>query len=302
MPTRLLWSSTSSSSAQYIYAVTVAKVVRQAFPEVEITVSESGGADQNIKRMQKGEAEIGNITSEAAAQSYNGIDQFKDQPYKDLRMLWYFQQSVFHFVVSEQSGVKSLRELDGKDFNPGLRGSSSEKTAEKVLTALGIKPKYYRGDNQDALQAIRDRRIVGYVKAGAPPDPTVLDLLVTTPIRILSFARNELDVVQQVAPTVAIVELPANTYRNLPAVQTFATGLGVGVDKKLSADVTYKIVKAMHTNPDEIARAYKPVQGADIPRLTMTLARTPLHEGAVRYYREIGVAVPEGIRPPDARR
>ncbi|MBI3965651.1 MAG: TAXI family TRAP transporter solute-binding subunit [Chloroflexi bacterium] len=300
-PARLIWGATGSTSAQYAYAVAVAKEIRQKYPEIELTVSESGGADENIKRMLNGEIQVGNITSEAAAQSYNALEQFKDKPYKDLRMLWYFQQSVFHFVVSEQSGVTTLQGLDGKDFNPGLRGSSSEKTAERVLAALNVKPKYHRGDNNDALMAIRDRRIVGYVKAGAPPDPTILDLQTTTPLRILNFSKEELDEVRRVAPTVAIASVPANVYRNVPAFSTFATGLGVGVDKKVSADVAYKIVKAMWEARESIATAYKPLKDVNIPELTQTLAKTPLHEGAARYYREIGVTFPAEAQPPEAR-
>lgn len=301
-PMRLFWSATGIASAQYAYSVAVSKEIHQAVPEVQITVMVSGGAIENAQRMRDGQAQLGNMTTEAASQALGGTEQFRDKPYPGLRMLWYFQQSVFHFVVSQASGVKSLYDLDGKEFNPGLRGSASEKVAEKVLETLGIRAKYYRGDNVDALAAIRDRRIVGYQKAGAPPDPTVLDLQVTLPIRILSFSKEDLAKIKNAIPNVALVSVPAETYKGVPAFDSFATGLGIGADKSVPAELAYKMVKAMWERKADIELAYPAVKGANIPQLTIEMSVSPLHEGAVRYYRELGLKVPDELLPPEVPR
>jgi len=70
--------------------------------------------------------------------------------------------------------------------------------------------------------------------------------------------------------------------------------------KAMPADVAYKIVKAIwegqeHQPQGVMGAAYRNPRGA------IEHALSPLHAGAIRYYRERGFTIPDELVPPEAR-
>src|SRR3546814_10633564 len=76
----------------------------------------------------------------------------------DSRLLFVYSNAPQNVIVRNDSGVKSLADLKGKRFNPGLKGSATEKTAEAVFKALGIAPEFVRGSTTDIVDAVKDNR------------------------------------------------------------------------------------------------------------------------------------------------
>jgi TRAP-type uncharacterized transport system substrate-binding protein len=64
----------------------------------------------------------------------------------------------------------------------------------------------------------------------------------------------------------------------------------------LSDEVAYNIVKAVMEDSIEQATAFPAVQGANLAELTLQFATSKLHPGAIRYYEEIGLTVPEALK------
>ena len=123
----LAMGSTQSSSSHYAYFVAVAKIINTYVPEVSINVVETGATVDNIKRIEKGQLDLGLTTIHVQYQAYNGMGPWKDKPIKDQYVLWVYQPAPQNFVVREDSGVKTVYDLAGKTFNPGMRGSATEK-------------------------------------------------------------------------------------------------------------------------------------------------------------------------------
>src|SRR5512143_2037321 len=166
----LAMGSTQSSSSHYAYFVAVAKIINARVPEVAISVVETGASVDNINRIKKGDLDMGMTTIHLQYQAYHGLDAWKDKPIKDQYVMWVYQPAPQNFVVREDSGVKTVYDLAGKPFNPGIRGSATEKTVEAILDALGVVPNFVRGGTEDAVASIKDKRVVGYVKSGAGVD------------------------------------------------------------------------------------------------------------------------------------
>jgi TRAP-type uncharacterized transport system substrate-binding protein len=73
--------------------------------------------------------------------------------------------------------------------------------------------------------------------------------------------------------------------------------IGVVAGKNISEELGYKMVKASMENfPDQVA-AYPSVKGVNLPQLTLETCNVPLHPGAIKYYREIGLKIPENLIP-----
>ncbi len=296
----LAMGSTQSSSSHYAYFVAVAKIINSNVPEVNINVVETGATVDNINRINKGQLDMGLTTIHLQYQAYHGMGPWKDKPVKDQYVLWVYQPAPQNFVVREDSGVKSVYDLAGKAFNPGMRGSATEKTAEAILDALGVTPNFYRGGTADTVAAIKDRRIVGYVKSGAGVktlDASTLDIATFTPIHLIGFTDSDIAKVQAKYPYLSPITVPKGVYKESPAYKTFTMLIGVVASKNLPEDLVYKMVKASNEHFADQVAAYPSIKGDNLPELTLETCSVPLHPGAIRYYKELGLKIPENLIP-----
>jgi TRAP transporter TAXI family solute receptor len=296
----LAMGTTQSSSSHYAYFVAVAKVINTRVPDVNVTVVETGASVDNINRIKKGELDLGMTTIHLQYQAYHGIEGWKGKAIKDQYVLWVYQPAPQNFVVREDSGVKSVYDLTGKSFNPGMRGSATEKTVENICDALGVTPNYRRGGTEDTVAAIKDKRIVGYVKSGAgidSLDASTLDIATFTPIRLLGFGEKDIAKVLEKYPYLSPINVPKGIYKNSPSYQTFAMLIGAVVKKDLPEDLVYKMVKAVCEGFEEQVAAFPSVKGVNLPKLTLETCTVPLHPGAIKYYKELGLKVPENLIP-----
>jgi len=297
---QLAMGATQSTSSHYAYFVAVAKIINSNVPEVNVSVVETGATVDNINRIKKGDLDLGLTTIHLQYQAYHGMGPWEGKPIKDQYVLWVYQPAPQNFVVRADSGVKTVYDLTNKPFNPGIRGSATEKTVEAILEALNVRPNFYRGGTEDAVAAIKDNRIVGYVKSGAGVrslDASTLDIATFTPIRLIGFTDEDISKVLAKYPYLNPITVPAGIYKDSPAYKTFAMLIGVVASKNLPEDLVYKMVKAVHTNFADQVAAYPSIEGTNLAELTLQTCTVPLHPGAIRYYKEAGFSVPDNLVP-----
>lgn len=299
---RLAMGCTQTASSHYAYCVGAAKAINLTVPDVDITVVETGATVDNLKRMMKGTLDYGLVTPEQVYLAWKGQENWKDTPFPDIRVMWMYTVSANYTVVREETGIRSIHELGGKKFNPGIRGSATEKMTEAVLTDLGIKPDWQRMGTADAVDAMKDKRIVGYAKAGNgfALDASTMDIATATPVRVLPFTEAEMKKVKELKPHIPWVKVPAGSIKGMGEFWTTAIIVGFAAPKSFPADVVYRIVKAVSEGLEHQKAAFKGTTD-DIPRLTVEASQSPLHAGAVRYFREKGLKVPDHLVPPEAK-
>ena len=73
----------------------------------------------------------------------------------------------------------------------------------------------------------------------------------------------------------------------------FAVACSAGLD--LDEDTAYKIVKAICEDKTVQAAAMSSVKGADFVAMTLKYATSPLHPGAIKYFKEVGATIPDRL-------
>ncbi len=205
---KLLIGSTSSSSSQYGYFVAVSQLINAQVQGVESSVVETGATVDNLRRLDRKQIDLGLVTTNTGYQAYAGVEGFKDKPVA-VRLLWVYTNAPQNVIVRKDAGVTKLADLAGKKFNPGLRGSATEKTSEAVFNLLGIKVDAARGSTSDIVDAIKDNRVVGYVKSGAGTklDGSTLDIATFTPIQVLSLTPEQAAKIEKEMPDLGRFEI-----------------------------------------------------------------------------------------------
>ncbi|MDP2625641.1 MAG: TAXI family TRAP transporter solute-binding subunit [Candidatus Rokubacteria bacterium] len=298
----LAMGSTQTSSSHYSYFVGAAKAINLLVPELNVTVVETGATVENIKRMQKGQLDMGLVTADQVYLAWRGQETWKDAPFEGIRQLWLYSVSANYVTVREETGIKSIHELTSKKFTPGIRGSAVEKGTETVFGILGIKPDWQRMGTADTVDAMKDKRIVGFAKSGSGffLDASTMDIATRTALRTLPFSEEDVKKVRAVRPYLPWIKVPAGSIKDQGEFWTTASLAFVAGTKSMPADVAYKVVKAIWEGQEHQPQA---VMGAAHrnPRGTIEHALSPLHAGAIRFYRELGLKIPDELIPPEAK-
>ena len=295
---KLLIGSTSASSSQYGYFVALSQLINSKVPNVESAVVETGATVDNLRRIDRRQIDMGLVTTNVGYQAYVGEGAFAGKKV-DNRLLFVYSGAPQNVIVRGDSNVKSIAELAGKRFNPGLKGSATEKTAEAVFKALGIAPDYVRGSTTDIVDAMKDSRVIGTVKSGAGNklDGSTLDIATFTPIRVLSLSPEQKKIVADKFPDLSVVDVPAGAADGIPAYSTWSFGLAVHARTDLPEETAYQIAKAVFEDKTVQVGALSSLKGLDLLKMTVENGTIPLHPGVIRYLKERNIAVPAKLMP-----
>ncbi|GAA6142422.1 TAXI family TRAP transporter solute-binding subunit [Hydrogenophaga sp. 5NK40-0174] len=292
-PQKILIGSTSASSSHYGYFVAVSQVINKQVPALDSSIVETGATMDNLRRMDRRQVDLGLVTTNVMHHANAGTGDFSGKPVGS-RLLWIYSLAPQNTIVRKDAGVKSLADLNGKKFNTGLKGSATEKTTDAVFALLGIKPDVLRGSTGEVVAAVKDSRAVGYVKSGAglKLDASSREIATFTPIDVLGLNDAQVAKISGGMPELSMVEVPADAKNSLPAYKTWGFGVGAAASAELDEKLAYAIVKAICEDKEVQAAAFSDAAGVDIAEMTLKFATSPLHPGAIRYFRERGLDVP----------
>ena len=194
---RIAFGATNSQSAHYAYFASLAKVVSDAFPELQTSVVETGATVDNLKRMNRGQLDAGLITTSSLFHAYNGIKKFDGEQIPS-KLLFAYALAPQNIIVRRDAGVDSISDLSGVRYGPGQRGSSTEATAEEVMQLFGVSPDWVRGSNGELASAIKDGRANGFVKSavGTSFDALTTDIATFTPVQVLGLNDQQVEMIR----------------------------------------------------------------------------------------------------------
>lgn len=300
---RISFGSTGTKSVHYTYAVAAAKAINTiSGNEVNVTVISTGGAVDNLSRVARGQIQLGMGSFETIYQAYKGLGKFKDKPLPQLRALWVHSPAIQAWVVRESSGIKTLEDLEGQVFNAGSLGSATEQLVEQMLTALGIRPKYFKASLADAVASVKDGRNEGYVKAGSSNslDGTTLELKALTPIRLLKFNDEHVKKIKEKFPFITFKKYAEGQIPGVPALTTPIQVVGQFTTKSAMTDEQVEaVLKGIVDGKKIQSAAFPGFDTLDVAKDSLATLTVPLHSGAVKFYKSRGYDVPSHLIPPE---
>jgi hypothetical protein len=304
-PDRIAFGATALSSVHYTYAAAATKAVNEKVGDkLEVTVMATGGAVDNLQRIRRGQINLGLGTYETVYQAYKGIGKFEGQANPQLRGLWVHSPAMQAWVVRKDSGIENLQGLQGMPFTPGQRGSATEQLVIQMLEVLQIKPKFARMSLSDAVDALKDGRILGYTKAGgtASLDGTTMEVMATTPLNILSFTPEQVKQINAELPFIGFQTVKDGQIEGFPSFTTpvqvvgeFTTADGMTEEQVMA------LLEGIVENQGPQVAAFPSFGKIDVMQYSVDLISIPLHAGAVKFYRSRGIEVPERLIPPEMK-
>lgn len=298
------WSACNSSSGYYALNVAVSDVINQNVDNVNVTVMESGGGADNLKNIATGQAQFGQTSVPDVYLAQNSLGQFEDEePNENVRIMLSLLPNMYYYVVSENSGIDSIEDLEGANFSPGNLSSSTERLAYTVLSALDITPEWYYASTSEAVTAMKDRRIDGFCKSGSSitMDSSVADVATSLDVKVLSFTEEQANKIMEMYPYYTFDKVDGAVYDQEEDIYTLASYYTYGVSKDVPEDVVYEIVKAIVENLDYLSQSYAGINKFDPVEITANYTSGYMHPGLIKYLTEQGYTVSEDQIPPEMK-
>lgn len=298
--TRLAVGGNGIGGVYYLYSGAVSQIINQSVPGAQATVEVVPGSSvEHVKRMQINDMQLGPAMNDVVFQAMKGTGQFKE-PQTNIRTLFIMYPAVLQGVTLKKLQIRTPSDLVGKRVSIGNPGTGSSVMTMAVLDALAIDPKKinlsYLNWNEGA-NAIRNGILDVQFAAIGIPAPFIMDLAATHDIHLVGFSDAELAKIQQKFAYYPPSVIPKGSYGPVKEdIKVPGIWNSYLATKELSEDLAYQITKAIYTNMPLLKKAYKDADQAT-PESTMKYAIAPLHPGAVKYYKEKGIAIPDRLIP-----
>jgi len=258
------------------------------------SVESTGGSVFNVNTMKAGELDFGFTQSDVQFNAIKGIGQFKEGgAFGDLRAVFSVHPEPFTVVARKEVGAKSFADFKGKRFNVGNPGSGTRASMEELLAAMGQNLGYFSLASElkadEHGPALCDGKIDGFFYAVGHPSANIQDPTTTCGAQLVPLTGAAIDKLVADKPYYAKVTIPAKLYpNNANATDTYGVLATVVASAKTPSETVYQIVKAVFDNFDEFKKLHPALANLTPENMVKDGNSAPLHEGALRYYREKG--------------
>lgn len=274
----------------YTWSAGIADVINRNVEGIEATAEETKGYVANILLLQDGELEASMATSLSSYQAYAATGPYAgSEPGKILSWMS-IAPVAMHIITLEGSGIESPADLVGKRIGMGQPGGVSMLDADAMMGLLaGDDFEPFRVRLGDMVNMLSDGNIDAALWNGSFPLPPVIQLAAQRDLKLIPVDDETFATISAEYPPYFRLSIPGGTYEDV-AVDTPTYGLANGL--VISADVpeerVYEMTKAIMESLDELAGVH-PAFGRVSKETVLNGFGAPLHPGALRYYREVGV-------------
>lgn len=281
-----------TSGTYYPIGGAIANAVTKA-GKIQCTAETGNASVANANLVATKGIEIAFVQNDITYWAINGELMFQGKPLKNIRAVASLYPEHIHVVVARDSKITKISDFKGKRVGVGAPGSGTEGDVQAIFKTAKLTYKDLKAadflDFAATASRFKDNQIdAGFVVAGYPV-AAIMDLTTTKNVGLLNFDKALLTSLNKEYPFLVPSVIPGKTYRGID--QDVATPAVMAIlithDEVPEQDV-YDFTKAMFDGIADIHASH--AKGQEINLKTALDGLTaPLHPGAVRYYKEVGM-------------
>lgn len=265
-------------------------------PQLILTAQAANGSVANVNGIASGAIESGFSQADVAYWAQTGTGLFEGKgKLEDLRLIANLYPESIHLVAAKKANIKSVADLKGKHVSMDEPGSGTLVDSRIILEAFGLSEKDVQADflkpNQ-AAEKMRDGSMDAFFFVGGYPTSAITELAATGGgITIVPIDGAPAEEIRKKHQFFAADEIPAGTYKDVPATKTLAVGAQWITSAKIPEELIYQITKALWSDKTRGVLDGGHAKGKMIRKETaLSGAGIPVHPGAARFYKEAGIS------------
>lgn len=262
---------------------------------IRCTVESTGGSVENINAIRRSELDMGVVQSDWQYHAYKGSHVFRErEPYEGLRSVFSMHSEPFTVLARRDSGIRTFDDLKGKRVNIGNPGSGMRATMNELMKLKGWSPSVFRMASElkatEQGEALCKNRIDALIYTAGHPNKAIQKVTSECDAVLVPVEGTEVDALVQQYPFYAYALIPGGMYAgNTEPVKTFGVKATFVSSSQVDANLIYIVVKAIFENFDDFKTLHPVFSTLRKEDMVMEGNTAPLHEGAKRYFEEVGL-------------
>lgn len=254
----------------------------------------TSGSIYNLETLQRGELDFGIAQSDWESQAFNGTGRFTESgPFEELRSVIALHAEPLTIVARAESRIRNLRDLTGREVHAGAAGSTERRLLADVLDLRGVDMESIVFSSTTDRASLAGELCAGeydaLVMAVEHPSTIVTEASNACELTFFDISEPDIDALVARTPYYRKAIVPAHIYRGLDReIATFGVGAVVVSSSAISEDLVYLLVRSVFEEIDEFRRLHPVFGTLAVSEMIGSGMAAPLHEGAQRYYRELG--------------
>lgn len=262
---------------------------------VRCLARESDGSIDNLRAVRSGDETFGIVQSDWQYLAVQGESLFEAEgPDRELRSVFSLFPEPFTVVARPDAGISTFTDIKGKRVSFGPAGSGSRATMGMLMEALDWSDADFAYVSDLGMSAVPRALCAGEIDAAilivANPNLTVEDAVTSCDAAIIPVEDSRIDRLVAERSYYFNFEIPAGTYPgHATAVPVFALAATLVTSSRTPPTIVYELVKAVFEDFDSFRDSHPAFEDLEKANMTAEGLTAPIHEGAMRYFRESGL-------------
>ena len=278
----------------YVAGQSICRFVNRGEHGIKCNAPVSGGGVANVNGLRSGEFNVGIMQSDHQFKALNGLAPFEAEgAMDDIRALFSLQSEVFTILARRDAKVASFDDLKVKRVNVGNPGSGQRDTLDEIMRAKGWDMSVFALSAElkpaEQASALGDNNIDAMTYFVGHPNGAIQEATTITDAVLVPVTGAEIDQLLAEKTYYTKAEIPGGLYRGNDATTPSIGGKAVlSTTAQVSPEVVYQLVKSVFDNLERFKRLHPTFADLKEAEMIEVGLSAPLHEGAVRYYKERG--------------
>ena len=276
----------------YPFGGAIANIWNTKIENMNVTAQATGASAENLRLINKGEAEYAIVQNDVMDYAYNGTALFAGEKLANIMTIGTLYSEVVQIAVSKDSGIKSIADFKGNRISVGDAGSGVEFNAKQIMEGYGLTFDDIKKSNlsfKESAEGIQNGTLDGCFVTAGVPNAALQELAFTAGLTLVPVDGEAAKKICEKYGYYTQTTIPGGTYKgtddDTPALAIKAT---LAVSSKLDEQTVYEMTKALFENLDELATAH--AKGKEVSaKAAVTGVSVPFHPGAKKYFKEIGL-------------
>ena len=265
----------------------------KAMEDISVKAQTSAGSVENLRKTDAGKQQMSTVYSGHVWLGREGKMKNDTKKYENVMAVAWLYGAPAQLVVKKDSGIKSVKDLEGKKVGVGNAGSGAFANCELFFSHMGVWDKIERNamGYNDAAAAFGNNQLDAFWLFTAFPSGAVIMAAQTNDIAMIDLGADaEASGFFEAYPYFGKLAVPAGTYKGVdtdtPSFQDSALWVA---NKDVPDQVVYDLLSAIYT--DE-GLAHMLSQKKTFKNMSLdtgaTNIVTPFHPGAEKFWKEKG--------------
>ena len=279
----------------YVVGQSICQLVNRdtAKTQVKCNAPSTGASVANLNAIADKQMDMGIAQSDWQYHAYNGSSSFEGKKNDKIRAVFSLHPEPFTVMARHDSGIKTFDDLKGKRVNVGDPGSGTRATMNVILKEKGWSDKDFKVASElkpsEMASVMCDNNLDAITYNVGHPNGALKEAAASCNAHLVPVTGEAIDKLVADHSYYAKATIPGGLYKGTDnPVETFGVYATLVTSSDVEEDKVYAVVKAVFDNFDRFKRLHPAFANLKEEEMIKNALSAPLHDGAVRYYKERG--------------